>query len=170
MIVNFKLEPEDFYDFDLKNLDNFPEAKRILYFQRFIVPVIYIIIGYLIYKFNFFSKNQAIILTSIIVIGWIIYYPRFVKKNMKKRTLKTLQDNPLLLRYRKMLLNDKGLHEIIESEEGEKTLLLSEKIIGYNESDDKLYINLPNGSAYILPLNAIKNKEELFLKLDELKS
>ena len=169
MKVNFKLDEEDFYDFDFKNLENFPKAKRILNFQRYVVPLIYLIVGYLFYRFKLFNKNQSIIFTIIIVLGWIIFYPKYVKRGMKKRTLKILRENPSLLYERTMELNENGIFEIIDTEDGEQTVLLGEKILGYNERDGRIYINLLNETAYIIPSDSVNRRKEFFDKLSALK-
>ena len=76
MGINYNLTEEDYLNFNMFHVKNSKAVKRTLNMQRFITPIIFIVLSYVLSKVGNMSFFELFIAFLIVSILWIIFYPK----------------------------------------------------------------------------------------------
>ena len=73
MEINYNLTEEDYLNFNMFHVKNSKAVKRTLNMQRFITPIIFIVLSYVLSKVGNMSFFELFIAFLIVSILWIFY-------------------------------------------------------------------------------------------------
>ena len=158
MKINYELSQDDYIGFNINFIETSPVMKRSLFIQRFLFPIIYLIVP------NFLSPIMEIpyaflmAIFSGVALMWMIFYAKWYKSRIASKIKKLLNAGrvPGIV----------GAHELVAdaSQISDKTL---ESFTNYNmvekvnETKTFLYVYVSEVMAYIVPKSAFKNEAEL---------
>lgn len=159
MRVEYRLEKEDYYEFNLHHMSHFKKVNRSITIQRFMMPILFTIFAAITYKRG---NTPLIIILPIYLIaatGWVVLYPKFLQRSVNKRldAILKLESNKSLLEDKTLEVADDGLYEILEDD---NRVLSSKEVVDIIETDKNVYVYLPAEAAYIIPKKFFKDEEE----------
>ncbi len=171
MRVTYRLEREDYFNFDINQMRNIPKINKGINVQRFFIPSIFTIF---ILLFVGLTKNDVktiLPLYIVIVLIWVIMYPRLLMKSTHKRLSKTLDGkDDDYFDFSTIEVRPDGVYKIEKDEAGEeKALFVTEKISAINQDENYLYVFLPVGSFYVIPLKYFKSEDHKTRFIDDIK-
>jgi len=171
MRVTYKLEKEDYFNIDMNQMRNIPRIKKSINVQRFVIPIIFTVIILILIGFTKNDVRSILPLYGILVIGWIILYPKILIRSTHKRLSKTLDKQTSdYFDFSTIEVREDGIYKIEKDEEGkEKALFVTEGISGINEDKNYMYIFLPVGSFYVIPLKYFEDENYKKEFLEEVK-
>lgn len=159
MKINYDLIQEDYLNFNVFHAKNSEAVQGNLKIQRYITPVIFLIIP-------FFLKNRVdppfwywMIWFSITYILWVIFYPRHYYWIIKRSVKKMLKEgkNKGMLGSKTIELNEDN---IISAGENSESNVKWSTVERYKETKDYIYIYISAVEAYIVPKRAFKDEKE----------
>lgn len=165
MELNYKLNEEDYLDFNLFHAKNSPAVQKQVTMQRIFVPVLYIVLAIL--ASIFLDMPFLILFIPFLIIGilWSIFYPAYFYRLIKRNATKMMREgkNEGVLGAHKMIFTEDGLREI--SPKGELSISWS-GIENFGEGPSGFYLYNSGLSALIIPKKELGNSEEVggFLK------
>jgi small-conductance mechanosensitive channel len=160
MEINFNLTEEDYIHFNLYHIKNSKSAIRSLNVQRFLTPVFFILLSYILSLAGdtpFIELFIAFFITSIL---WILFYPKYFYSSITRRIKKMFREgkNGDLLGKHVLSMTDEGL---VESRSNGQTKLNWSGIISLKEDKQYFYLYNSSVSALILPKRELANEEEV---------
>lgn len=173
MKVDYKLEKEDYFKFNMHQMKEFPSLKKSVLIQRLMMPIIFLVFVITLKQRNQYS-TPILVLGYLLVAGlWFFLYPKYIERSIKKRLNQTLEneENAFLLEDKAIELDKEAIYEYRNKldEEGNETIekvLAAEEIVAFQEDDNSYYIYLGSESAYIIPKRFIDQEDrETFLDL-----
>lgn len=162
MRLTYKLEKEDYFEFNLNQMQNFPKIKRSINIQRFFMPGIFTVFVLILIRNTKYDMRTILPLYSVMVLGWIIFYPKILVKSMHKRLNKTLDSDEykILLQERTIEIKDDGIYEVLKKEDGEEeAMLATDKVLKLEENEKFVYIFLTSESVYLIPKKFFLSEE-----------
>ncbi len=163
MRLTYKLEKEDYLEFNLTQMKNFPKIRKSVNIQRFIMPLMFTLFILILSKLGGYSLKSIGPIYLIMVGAWILFYPKILEKSMLKRLNKALdtEENKYLLSERTIEVNSGGIYEIIQEEDGsENSIFAADRVIKLDENAKHLYIFLATEAIYLIPKKYFKSEEE----------
>lgn len=165
MEIHYHLTEEDYLNFNLFHVKNSKTAIRALNVQRILLPIVFIIAGFLLSKFGDIPFLPAIIIYSIIAILCFIFYPKYFYGHVNRISKKMIKEgkNDGLLGDHVMRMTDEG---IVDSTVNGETKVNWSGIIEMKEDNHHIYLYNSAVSAYILPKKELADVEGVrsFLK------
>ena len=160
MEIRYSLTEEDYLNFNMFHIKNSKTTKRALNMQRFLMPIIFIVLSYVLSKvgnMSFFGLFIALLIVSIL---WIIFYPRYFYSYVFRNTKKMIKEgkNDGLLGEHLMILSEEG---IIDSNSNGETKVTWSGIKTFKEDEHNIYLYNSSVSAYILPKRELNNIDEM---------
>ncbi|MDO5708116.1 MAG: YcxB family protein [Andreesenia angusta] len=167
MKKDFVLTKEDYIDFNLYFYNNSPQLIRKRNIQRFIFPVVYLLIPVFLNNFNKVPYKQTLPIFIIAAIAWLIIYPKLsiygVEKNVKRIVEKSEKGENSLTGDYTIETKEDGL--LISKENGNVDIKWNQ-IIDLKEDDKRIYIFMSPMVAYIVKKEAFSpDEEEVFKQL-----
>ncbi len=165
MEIRYNLTEEDYINFNMFHAKNSTTVKRALNLQRFISPIIFIILSFVLSKIGSIPFLGLFITFLLVSVLWIIFYPKYFYSYMIRNSKKMIKEgkNDGLLAGHHMILSEEG---IVDSNANGETKVTWSGIKTLSEDQDNLYIYNSSVSAYILPKRELDDVEEIksFLK------
>lgn len=164
MEIRYGLTEEDYLNFNMFHIKNSKTAKRALNMQRFLTPLIFIVLSYVLSKVGNLSFFELFITFLIVSILWIIFYPRYFYSYVIRNTKKMIKEgkNDGLLGEHHMILTEEG---IIDSTSTGETKVTWPGIKTLCEDKSNIYLYNSSVSAYILPKRELDDVEEIITYL-----
>jgi len=159
MKLEFSIIEEDYIKFNIHHMDISKTYRRTILKQRYVVPIIFLIIPFFLVKISKIPFLNWIVLYGLLYIIWICFYKKYliwkVKNNIKK-SLKEGKNNGILGKRTFEICED----EIIETSEYGKSSTNIKSVEDVFINDEYIYIYINRLQAYIVPLRAFINKKE----------
>lgn len=165
MEINYNLSEEDYLNFNMFHAKNSTAVRRALNLQRFLTPIIFIILSFVLSKVGGIHFLGVFIPFLVVSILWIIFYPKYFYSYMIRNTKRMINEgkNDGLLGEHQMILSEEG---IIDSNSNGETKVTWSGIKTLSEDKHNIYLYNSSVSAYILPKRALDDVEKIktFLK------
>ena len=160
MDITYTLTEEDYLKFNLYHIKNSKTGIRALNLQRFVPPLLFIVLAYLMTVVMEASFVVMIGYALVISIPWIVFYPAYFKRTIAQNAKKMLKegDNEGLLGKQHMVTTDEGI--IVNSGVGATNVSWA-GLKKFKEDNDNFYLYNGSLSAYVLPKRDLINIEEL---------
>ncbi|PAQ15594.1 YcxB family protein [Bacillus sp. FJAT-42315] len=160
MEINYNLTEEDYLKFNMFHVKNSKAVKRVLNMQRFLTPILFIIVSFVLSKVGSVPFLGVFITFLVISILWIIFYPRYFYFYVIRNTKKMIKEgtNEGLLGEHHMVLSEEG---IIDSTSNGETKVTWSGIKTISEDKHNIYLYNSSVSAYILPKREVDDVEEI---------
>ncbi|MBE1555385.1 YcxB family protein [Sporosarcina limicola] len=160
MEIDYELTEEDYLNFNMFHVKNSKTAMKSLAMQRFLTPIVFLILSYVLSAMGDGSFIGLFITFSITGILWIIFYPKYFYSLIKRNTKKMIKEgkNDGLLGNHHLIMNDEGL---VDSTSDRETKVTWSGIKNFKEDNDNLYLYTSSISSYILPKRELNNVEEV---------
>jgi len=153
MEIQYHLTEEDYVKFNLFFMKNSETARKALNMQRFLAPVFFIFVSFLLAKIADMNFIGLFVIFAVISILWIWLYPKYFDHFVIRKTRKVLSeaDNPGLLGEHRLLLSEEGITETTAKSE---TRAAWSGIQDIKEDQHSLYLFNSAVSAFIIPKRA----------------
>ncbi len=157
MEVSFDVLKEHLIDFSLYNIKNSKEIKRIVTVQRFLTPIIFLLVAMFIgvYRQDFRAPIAVFIIVYIV---WIITYPKWymisVRRTVKKN-IEQLNGEQDLIGHCKLILGEK---ELIEESNVRTNMTKWKDLIRLVETPEYVFVFNTENSAYVIPKEKFENE------------
>lgn len=157
---NYKLNDNDYFEFNKYHLENSPEGKRNLFLFKFLMPFFCLIFA-IIVLFNNSDYITAAAETAVIIIMsviWIIFSKKWYFRSLKKSLIKLRKQGKLPYSSEGTLIFDEEFISDINPLTECKTRYENIENIALN--DTYIYIFYGAIQAYIVPLSCFRSEEE----------
>ena len=160
MKINYSLTEEDFLNFNMFHIKNSKTAIRALNMQRFITPIIFLILSYVISKVGNISFLELFITFLIVSILWIIFYPKYFYHHIIRHVKKMIKEgkNDGLIGQHSLNMTEEG---IVDSTSFDENKVTWSGIKAFKEDKKYFYLYNSSVSAYILPKRDLHSVEEI---------
>ncbi|MED4453154.1 YcxB family protein [Metabacillus fastidiosus] len=160
MEIKYYLTEEDYLHFNLFHIKNSKTTSRALNMQRFLTPIFFLILSYILSAFLDEPFIGLFIIFFILSILWIIFYPKYFYSLIIRQVKKMIKEgrNDGLLGDHHMIMTEE---EIVDSTANSETKVTWSGIEMFKEDDDYFYLYNSSVSAYILPKRALNDVEEI---------
>lgn len=160
MKVNYNLTEQDYINFNLYHLKNSKMGKKSLNMQRFLSPVIFMIVAYVFSTLGGMPLLSTYIVFIITSILWVAFYPKYfyglITRNVKKMIKEGKNDG--LLGDHQLIITDEG---IVDTSSNKETKVDWPGIESFKEDNDNFYLYNSSVSAFILPKRELDHVDEL---------
>lgn len=159
MKLKYLLTEKDYVDYNIDHMYNSPSIRKSLFVQRYIIPVLFLLIPFCVDGLFSISWRYWMIWFAIVFIQWIIFFPGLVRRTSRKRIGKMLREgiNTDFLGERTLDLQEDAIYERGISSESKKSWDAVEKVI---EGKKHIYIYVSAITAFIVPLTAFADDDE----------
>lgn len=160
MEITYTITEQDYLQFNLFHMKNSQTAMNALKVQRFLIPIVYMVVAYFFAKLMGDSYILSFVIFGIAAVLWIVYYPKYFYNSVIRRVRKMIQEgkNEGILGEHLMILTEEG---IVDKNSTGETRVNWSGIQDLKEDDQYLYLYNSSVSAYILPKREIENVEGL---------
>lgn len=160
MEIKYELTKDDIIDFNLYHSENSKTIKRSLNIQRYIISVIFVFAAIVMSSYLDIPYSFTIPFFLVVSLIWIFYYPKFFKWLIKRNVSKMLDEgkNKAIIGEQRLSISNEGIIAISEAGEMKSNWSLVEKI---GKTKKNIYIYISSISAYIIPIKAFNNEEEV---------
>lgn len=160
MQIKYSLTEEDYLNFNLFHMKNSNTAKKALKVQRYLIPIVYMVVAYVFARVLDGSYILSFSIFGIMGILWIIFYPKYHYNFVLRQVKKMIKEgkNEGLLGEHLMTISEDGIHDA--NPQGETKVSWS-GIQDMKEDEQNLYLYNSAVSAYILPKREVQDLEEL---------
>lgn len=167
MEIKYILTEEDYIQFNLFHIKNSKTAMTALKFQRLLIPILYIIVGFVLAKVSDGPLSLWLSIFLLLGIAWFFFYPKYFYRSVMRRVQKMLKEgkNEGLLGEHCLVLSKEGIHDTTMSGE---TSAKWPSIQTFAEDEQNLYLYNTSLSAYIIPKREIQNLDEFHKYVNKL--
>ena len=160
MKITFEVNKDDYINFNLYHLQNSKTHKKMFNILRYIIPIVFFILIYMIGTKIFNQPSIYWIIVAIIFsVLWILKYPKQYKRLIIKQTDKILNegDNSSIFGRKTLEITDKFI-EVKGEFTSEKVSLESIKEVKVYE--DMILIYISGFMAHIIPRRYLDTETE----------
>ncbi len=157
MNLQFEITKQDYSDFNIYYANNSKAIKRTVFINRFILPIIFLILPVFISKVSDISLFYWYCVFILTFILWIILYPKQFNKSYKKRLSKLFDENnnKSIFTHHNLSITEEGI--IDTTKFGETKTNTIDNVV---EMDNYIYVFISGISAYIIPKRIFTNFDE----------
>ena len=160
MEIYYELTEEDYINFNLYHIKHSKMGKRALTLQRFLSPLLFIIVAYLYAVIGDLPFLPLFITFFVMSILWIIFYPKYfyglIARNAKKM-IKEGKNDGLLGNHQLKFMED-GL---VDTSANKETKVTWAGITSIQEDDGYIFLYNSSVSAYILPKRELDHVDDV---------
>ena len=91
----FKLDEQDYYEFNRYHMDNAPQMKRQMGILRFLFPVFFVFLGMSLGS-GFAAAGIVNVLSGVLAVLWIVFFKRITNYSLKINIKKLKKDGKLV--------------------------------------------------------------------------
>ena len=163
---SYELKEQQYVAFNLYHSKHSQTVKRSLAIQRFVVPIVYLMMPFVMGPIFDWSIWGLMIPFVMFAILWIVFFPPYFYWNIKRISRKMIREgkNEGLLGVHKLLIDSQGIREVTKNGEAQVHWSGIEK---YGEDADNLYLYNSAMSALIVPKQAVPELDLLLELLAE---
>ncbi len=160
MEINYKLTEEDYLKFNLFHIKNSKTAIKALNMQRFLPPIFFIILSYILSTVGNTSLPVILTASPILSILWIIFYPKYFYNYVIRNTKKMIREgkNDGLLGEHQLIMTKEGIED--STTYGETKVSWS-GLKNFEEDNYNFYLYNSSLSAYVIPKRELSNAEAM---------
>jgi len=167
--ISYELTARDYLDFNLYHLKNSKSMKKLVFTQRFIIPMFYFAFPFILSRSTSISFSNWMLMSVAMYILWVWTSPRKMQGSIIKKINKALKQGKLekLLGEHTVILNNEGIIDIVKDGEAKAPW---DSIFDVVEGKDQIYIFISDTKAVIIPVRAFAKeqlREEFLAKLKE---
>ena len=151
MKLDYELTKQDYIAYNLFHMTYSKTARRLLRMQRYLIPVIFLLLPFFIARVSDIPLWYWMITFLITSIVWIFLFPKRMQKNIAGRVSKGL------LGKRSLSLTEEGILEISESRESKSKWDAVENLV---ETQEYIFIYISSIMAYVIPSRAFTSEAE----------
>lgn len=168
MEIEYELTKEDFLDFNLNHAHNSNTVKKSLFYQRYIISIIFLIVPVILSK-TFKAPAKSLLPPFLIAFFiWIIFYPNYFWWHIKRNLVKVFDEskNSGLTGVYSLTTNKE---EIVSKSESKEIVRDWGSVQRIEKTDKNVLIYTSPVEAIIIPLRAFDDEESLkrFLEVIE---
>ncbi len=158
MNIKYELSQEDYIGFNLNFIETSPVMKRSLIVQRFLFPIIYLVLPNFLSSIMEIPFTLLMVVFSIVAIVWMIFYGKWYKNRIAKKIRKLLSAGrvPGIVGEHEIFVDDQQISD--RTLESFTNYNVVEKV---NETKTFLYVYVSEVMAYIIPKSAFENEAQL---------
>lgn len=157
---SYELTEQQFVDFNLYHAKHSEAVKRSLTIQRFVIPIIYLMMPFVMGPIFNWSVWGLMIPFILFAALWIIFFPPYFHWNIKRMSRKMVNEgkNEGLLGTHELFIDSQGIREVTKNGETHVRWSGIEKC-----GEDAVNVYLYNSamSAMIIPKKAVPELESL---------
>lgn len=158
MKINYNVTEEAFLEFNLFHAKNSKAVKKSMTIQRFLLPVIYLLVA--VFLSPILDIPILFLFIPFLLIGvlWGIFYPAYFYYHVKRAAKKMIREgkNEGMFGKQSIIFTEEGVREI--SPKGE-TAFSWPGIEKLEEDQTNLYLYNSGMSAFIVPKNSLADVE-----------
>lgn len=167
MKIEFELNKQDYINFNLNHLRHSDELKRTIAKQRYVIPVIYLTIPFILDRFAAIPLWYGLTIFSVLAVIWAAFYPQYYKWRVARLVSKMIDEgnNIGMLGKRCISLTEAGIVDTGESDESKTNW---ESVESIEETEEYIYVYNSAISAYLIPkrsFSSISEQESFLIKL-----
>lgn len=159
MEFKYELTKEDLLAFNLYHAKQSETVKSALFKQRFLVPIIFLLLPFILYWITGEFLIEVSISFMLVSILWLVFYPKYFYGYIKRNVSKVLDEgnNDNLLGNHLFTMAEDGFTE--KSNAGETKVPWS-GITKVEENEEYYFLFYSAMSAYIIPKRCLIDKTE----------
>lgn len=160
MEIKYELTKDDFLEFNLYHAENSKTVKKTLNIQRYIISIIFIFAAIVMSSYLDIPYSFTIPFYLVVFLIWVLFYPKYFKWHIKRNVSKMLDEgkNKGIIGEQSLSISNEGIISISEVGEMKNNWSSVEKIV---KTDKIILIYISSISAYIIPIKAFNNEEEV---------
>lgn len=159
MKIEYNVTLDDLLDFNMYHCTNSQTVKQSLFNQRYLTPVFFLAIPFLLNYFE--GESLAFVLPPFIAMSvlWIVFYPRYFMRHIKKNVTKALSEgeNKGIVGYHTLTITSEEIVETSKVRETKSRWSSVQKVIS---TGNNILIYTSAMGAIIIPLRAFESKEQ----------
>lgn len=158
--LEYELIAQDYIDFNLYHLKYSGKIKNLLFIQRFIMPLIYFAMAFILARSTNVPLWVWLIVSAAVYLLWVFVYPVRMEKNLSRKLSKALKQdkNTKLLGKHSIILNSEG---ITDTGNGGETKVKWSSILDFVNYKDHMFIFITESRAFIIPKRAFITEDAL---------
>jgi len=170
--VDYELTAQDYIDFNLFHMNNSKKMKNILFIQRFIIPLIYFALPFVLARSTNVPFWLWMVAALVVYAVWVKIYPKRMKKSISQKLLRALKEErnaKLMGKHSCTLSKDM----IVDIGKGGETKAKWSSILDVIESETHVFIFISDSKAFIIPKRALTTEElrqQFIAKVNEMKA
>lgn len=159
MTIEYEITRQDYLNFNLIFLESSKTARRTLLIQRFLGPILFMILSYVVSIDSDISFWYWFTVFAIASVGWIIFFPKHTKRTITKRISKMLDegDNKGLLGRHELSLAEDGIHVVNDYKDSTTKWKAVENI---SVTEEYILVHVGTIAAHIIPTRAFNSQAE----------
>lgn len=161
MTIDYEMTRQDYINFNMLHMKRSKSARKSINTQRFLAPIIFILIPFVISWGNSGDIPMWYWFTifGIAAVCWALFYPKWVQRETIKRINKMLDEgeNKGLSGFQKLSLTEEGIHTENEFKEATAKWNSVEDIV---LTDEYILIYIGALMAHVVPLRAFNDDDE----------
>lgn len=157
MNLEYEITKQDYIDFNIYHMTHSVSMKRSLFIQRFIFPIIFLILPILLVKITDIPLWYWFSVFTISSVLWVIFYPKFLRKSVERKISKLLEEGKTtgIIGKHSFSFTEQGIVDRTEFSETKYSLF--EKVV---ESETHILIYVSAVMAYIIPIRIFHSVDE----------
>lgn len=159
MRIKYNLTEDDYINFNMYHLKNSDTLKKSIMINRYVTPLIFLIIPFVLRKISNIPFWYWAIVFTITYIIWGVSYEKNLYKINKKRIKKMLKESSNEGLVGEKILEIDGEYIRSKSYARESNIHIK-SIKNIKEDDNYIFIYVNSIEAVIVPLRAFNSKEE----------
>lgn len=165
MKINYELTTQDYIDFNMHFTHNSETVKKSLFIQRYIAPIIFLIVPFFIKDFRSESFKFSMGVFFIMFLLWIGLYKKHFDLSIKRRLSKFIKEGNISSMLGKKTL-ELSHDEIVEISNGNRSSISWDSVYKIAETDKHIFIYIDSMQAFIIPVKFLENKQEFLAALN----
>lgn len=164
--ITYSLDEEAYLDFNVYHIKNSKTAKKSMTIQRFLGPVLFLIVPFIFADLINVSLVGLFITFFAISIFWVMVYPAYYLRLVRNGVRKMIKEgkNDGAFGERTLFFNEEGIHETGPAGESK---VYWRGIEGMGEDETNFYLYVSAVSAFIIPKRNLEDSQGIKRFLEE---
>ncbi|MGM9985831.1 MAG: YcxB family protein [Bacillaceae bacterium] len=158
MEIKYTMGEKEFLAFNEHFIKTSPTIKKSLAIQRYVVPIIYLIIPFILKAVDEdFSLWYSFTIFLLVGILWVIFYPKYFHRSTTRRVQKMLRESHQSFGETTLIIQDDGI------EETQGTTLSKvgwDQISELHTTNDYYYIFFSGLKAFVIPTTVLSAEDK----------
>ncbi len=157
MKLEYRIEKEDYIDFNMDQFRNSKDLKKFFILQKGVISSTLLIFILYLYKYTDKPLYQFLLFYGFILIGWTLFESLVIRFLVRKKLESETKENPKLFGRKILEVNKNGLYDLSDNQVLE-IRWLDVKFI--DESKNYLFIFVVTSLGYIIPKKFFESERE----------
>ncbi|OJV66511.1 MAG: hypothetical protein BGO41_03550 [Clostridiales bacterium 38-18] len=157
MKLNYEIKLEDYIAFNMNFIDTSKAMKRSLLVQRFLFPLIFLVLAKFLQPILEISLIPLMIIMSAIVVVWMAFYDKWYRKSIKRKISKLIESGkvPGLIGKHELLVDATQI-----SDKTKESFTYYNTVDKVNETKTHVFVYVSQVMAYIVPKTAFESDSD----------